>query len=312
MDERLALVAALVDLATARGLEIGPLDRPLVTRATGPVEYADRDTREGLRAAYTGHDVDLDRIPDIDHVWGARTLAECVGENRFGYVLASHVIEHVPDVYGWLAEIAGILHAGGQLILFAPDKRRTFDARRPPSTGGEFVEAWLRHDRRPGARQIFNHIYDTRELDAAPLDEAALTERARQALDIARRSAATGEYVDVHAWVFTPRSLVTALDLASRLDLLPFEVVAVRERPDEFLAALRRLPDNLTPEARRAAFLASIQALALPEDDEEGETALLRAQAERAQARLRAIEGSTIWRASAPLRRLLEGLRRRR
>lgn len=308
--DRAEALAALIDPARQRGLEIGPLDRPMVTRAMGPVEYVDRAAREGLVAAYDGHDVDRGRIPEIDHVWGEQSLLDCVGGARaYEYVLASHVIEHVPDVFGWLGEIASVLADGGLAVFFVPDKRYTFDARRPVSTGGEFVDAHLRRLRRPDARQVFNHVYDTRDLKAPPLDEAALTERARQGLDLARRAGA--EYLDAHCWVFTPASLVAALNLASRLDLLPFELAHVGQGADEFLIALRRLPEAMPPAARREAFMASAARFALADEAETGgDAAVLQAQARTALARAEAIESSTIWRATAPLRALLTRLRR--
>ncbi|WP_068877438.1 MULTISPECIES: bifunctional 2-polyprenyl-6-hydroxyphenol methylase/3-demethylubiquinol 3-O-methyltransferase UbiG [unclassified Phenylobacterium] len=308
--DRAEALAALIDPARQRGLEIGPLDRPMVARAIGPVEYVDRASREALVAAYDGHDVDRARIPEIDHVWGEQSLLDCVGGARaYDYVLASHVIEHIPDVFGWLGEIASVLADGGLAVFFVPDKRYTFDARRPVSTAGEFVDAHLRRLRRPDARQVFNHVYDTRDLKAPPLDEAALTERAWQGLDLARRTGA--EYLDAHCWVFTPHSLVDALDLASRLDLLPFELAHTEQGADEFLVALRRLPEAMPPAARREAFMASAARFALPDDTETGgDAAVLQAQARAALARADAIENSTIWRATAPLRALLGRLRR--
>ena len=312
MDRAKAL-AALIAAAGRRGLEIGPLDRPLITRDMGPVEYVDRASRAELIAAYRGHQVDAAGVPEIDHVWGEQSLLDCVGGARvYGYVLASHVIEHVPDVFGWLGEIASVLADAGLAVFFVPDKRYTFDARRPASASGEFVDAYVRRLRRPDVRQIFNHVYETRDLQAPPLDEAALTERARQGLDLARRAQADGAYEDAHCWVFTPRSLVEALDLASRLDLLPFEVASLEQGADEFLIALRRLPDGLSPEARRAAFTASVAGLALPEDTAGGDVAMLRAQAQAALARAAAIESSTIWRLTAPLRAAIGRLRRGR
>jgi len=310
---RTEVLASLIDATRQRGLEIGPLDRPMVTRDMGPVEYVDRASRTGLVAAYDGHAVDAARIPEIDHVWGEQSLLDCVGGQRaYGYVLASHVIEHVPDVFGWLGEIASVLADGGLAVFFAPDKRYTFDARRPVSASGEFVDAYVRRLRRPDVRQIFNHVYETRDLQAPPPDEAALTERARQGLDVSRRSRASGAYFDAHCWVFTPRSLVAALDLASRLDLLPFEVARIEQGADEFLIALRRLPDGLTPDARRLAFTASVAGLSLPEEaDAGGDVAMLQAQARAALARAAAIERSTLWRLTAPLRALLERLRGR-
>lgn len=310
-----ASLFSLIDVARQRGLEIGALNRPIVTRQMGPVEYVDRAPRADLQAWYGGHDVDPEKIVEVDHVWGDQSLLECVGGARvYDYLVASHVIEHVPDVFGWLGEISSVLADGGLGLFFVPDKRHTFDVLRRTSASGDFADAYLRRLRRPDARQIFNHVYDTRALDAdITLDDAMLTERARSGLAICRRSQEAGEYIDVHCWVFTPRSLLEALDLASRLDILPFEVAALEPGHGEFFLALRRLPDRLDADARRAAFVASVQALSLPDEPAAGsaDSAVLLARAELAMARAQAIENSTIWRLTAPVRAVLGRLRRR-
>ena len=311
-----ARLPQLIDVARGRGLEIGPLDKPIITRDLGPVEYIDRAPRAELQAWYGGHaGVDTDRIVEVDHIWGDRSLLECVGGTRgFDYVVASHVIEHVPDVFGWLGEIADVLADGGLACLFVPDKRQTFDLRRPVSASGEFVDAYLRRPRRPDARQVFNHFYEFRELGTPEPDDAALTERARGSLALCRRMETNGEYIDAHCWVFTPASLVQALDLASRLDLLPFEIHAIDTVLDEFLVILRRLPDGGTAESRRAAFVASVARHPLPEETTPADAtvATLQAQMRAALARADAIESSTIWRLTAPLRAVIDSLRRPR
>jgi len=310
-----ARLPALIDAARRRGLEIGPLDRPIITRAMGPVEYVDRAARAELQAWYGGpshENVDAERIVEVDHVWGDRSLLDCVGgERTFGYLVASHVIEHVPDVFGWLAEIAAVVADDGLVALFVPDKRQTFDMLRPVSTSGELVDAYLRRPRRPDARQVFNHFYETHEPASPELSEAERTERAQGALALCRRAEAQAEYIDAHCWVFTPRSLVQALDLASRLDLLPFEIHAIQPDLDEFLVILRRLPDGWTSDARRAAFVASVARHPLPEEAVGGDasTAQLRAEARAALTRAQAIEASTTWRLTAPLRRAIDALR---
>lgn len=310
-----ARLPQLIEASTRRGLEIGPLDRPIITRAMGPVEYVDRAPRTELQAWYSGpghEDVEAGRIVEVDHVWGERSLLDCVGgERAFGYLVASHVIEHVPDVFGWLGEIAAVVADGGLVALFVPDKRQTFDMLRPVSASGEFVDAYLRRPRRPDTRQVFNHVYETRAPGAPEPDDAARTELARGALALCRRAEANGEYIDAHCWVFTPRSLLQALDLASRLDLLPFELHTVETDLDEFLVILRRLPDAATAEDRRAAFVASLARHPLPEESGGGDasTAVLQAEARAALARAKAIEASTIWKLTAPLRAAIDGLR---
>lgn len=304
----------LVDLAHQPGLEIGALNKPVVTRAMGPVEYVDRATRDELAAWYSDplHGVDLADIVEVDHVWGEQSLLEAVGgERAYDYLVASHVIEHVPDLFGWLGEIAGVLTDGGLALFMVPDKRFTFDRQRLPSVSGDYADAYLRRLRRPDTRQIFNHYYDTRIVGAEPPGEAALTELAQGVLALCRRAEADGEYIDSHAWVFTPRSLAQALDLASRLGLLPFEIARLEPTAngsDEFFLALRRLPAAMSPPDQRTAFAASLSALDLPEEFEAGaaDVEALRRRASAAEARTAAIESSTIWRLTAPLRRMID------
>ena len=305
----------LIDVASGRGLEIGALDRPIITRGMGSIEYIDRAPRAELQAWYGGHEgVDSDRIVEVDHIWGGQSLLECVGGARaFDYLVASHVIEHVPDVFGWLGEIADVLVDGGLAVLFVPDNRDTIDILRPVSASGEFIEAYLRRPRRPDVRQVFNHVFEFRELSAPELDDAAITERAQGALAMCRQMEADNAYIDVHAWVFTPASLLQALDLASRLDLLPFEIQALETAHAEFLIILRRLPHGWTAEARRSAFTASVARHPLPTDTNavfDAATSILEHEARAAIARATAIDTSTSWRLTAPLRAAVDGVRR--
>ncbi len=319
-----AQVLALIDVANTRGLEIGALNRPVVTRDMGPVEYVDRASQAELQRWYAANDeVDVADIVAVDHIWGEQTLLESVGgERRYQYLIASHVIEHVPDLFGWLGEIAAVLADGGIACFFAPDKRYTFDVLRQTSTERELVDAYVRGLRRPEARQIFDHFYGFRDLGseairngAAPRDVAA-DHSPRELLEFCRRVHASGEYIDTHCWVFTPRTMVETLDLASRLDALPFEIAALEsmaEGAGEFFVALRRLPDDLSVDARRAAFVASAGVLDLPvEDLTASKIDALTRRAQAAEQRVAAIEASTSWRLTGPLRRvvmLLRGVR---
>ena len=295
---------SLVDL-TRPGLEIGALDHPMVERSMGPVEYVDRAATPELRRWAQPH-TDVAAIVEVDHVWGDQTLAECVGKRGgYAYVLTSHVIEHVPDLYGWLGEIAEVLEPGGVGGFIVPDKRYTFDAPRRTSTPAEMVEAYVRRLRRPSPRQVFDHHFSFRDAEnTTEPDPKRILEVARLAHD--------GEYVDSHCWVFTPRTLLAGLDMASRLDVLPFEIVALEGTPPgshEFLLALRRLPDELTAAERREAFRASAERLDLPDEVDASWPSAAGADPQAALARLAAIEASTSWRITAPLRAAVNLLR---
>jgi hypothetical protein len=316
---------ALIDVARARGLEIGALTKPVVTRDMGPVEYIDRATTEELRAWYVPNDqVNIDEIVQVDHVWGAQTLLECVGGRRvYDYVVASHVIEHVPDLFGWLGEIGSVLADGGIASFIVPDKRHTFDILRRTSSDAEMVDAYVRGLRRPDTRQIFDHFMGFRDVGArdaagghvAPADLPAQHDAA-PLMDFCRRTAEAGDYIDTHCWVFTPHTFLDAMDLGSRLGVLPFELAAFFPTPagsNEFFVSLRRLPDGLTPDAARGAFMASRDRLAIAPDPYQTLTAEdLMHRARVAETQLAALHQSSSWRLTAPLRGLMTLARRLR
>ena len=46
---------------------------------------------------------------------------------KFDYVVASHVLEHMQDIIGFFQDISGIMKPGGKLCIIYPDKRYCFD-----------------------------------------------------------------------------------------------------------------------------------------------------------------------------------------
>ena len=163
-------------MAGGRGLEIGPLASPvLVPRKMGEVYSWTICPPTRLIAKFTG-DPDVDETPIVstDLVWGSNTLAEAVGSSApFDYVVASHVLEHVPDLIGWLNEVSAVLRPGGRLSLAMPDRRYTFDIRRRETDVSEIVEASLLQLRRPAVRATFDHFYRYVQVDPGAVGRAA-------------------------------------------------------------------------------------------------------------------------------------------
>ena len=254
---RTGRLLAGIDIGHLRGLEIGPLMTPLVTKAEGDVRYVDHVDTEGLRAKFRNHPGvdDVARIVPIDYVWGAQTLSECLGGERVDYVLNSHVIEHVPDVVTWLAEIHAVLQPGGFLRMAIPDRRYTFDILRAESTLADALDAHLRRARVPLPRAILDHFLNGTAVTAADIwdgrvDPARLTptKTPAEALDIAEKIHASGAYQDTHCWVFTPRSFAALCAALARLDRLDFvceQIYPTQFHEHEFIAALR--PSNDRP-----------------------------------------------------------------
>ncbi|MEO9324933.1 methyltransferase domain-containing protein [Nocardioides sp. C4-1] len=194
-------------------------------------------------------------IPEIDHVLlhdgRVRTIPEAVGTAAgFDWVMASHVIEHVPDVIGWLAQVAEVTAPGGALVLVVPDRRYCFDVHRPGTTTGQLIQSHELGETVPSVRAVFDYkrghaVTDVKEAWAGrppgydrriySLDQVV------EQVDLAR----SGEYVDAHVWTFTPGSLVEQLVELRALGLSRWRVETYTEtRQDEleFFVVLRQLP----------------------------------------------------------------------
>ena len=224
MDRRERILGGL-DLKRLTGIEIGPLDRPLVRPGDGPVLYVDHADTATLRQKYSADPhVNLDAIVEVDVVWGERTLREGMEARaathpdtpvQVDYVIASHVIEHVPDLVGWLGEVHEVLKPTGQLRLAVPDRRFTFDCLREDARLADALAAYLTKARHPIPQAILDG-----QLNAAPgVDSGKLwtgsedPARLRPSFDwdqtarSVREAATAGVYHDVHCWAVTPYSL---------------------------------------------------------------------------------------------------------
>ena len=160
MDTRSKKILCCIDVGTKTGLEVGPLMNPIFTQEMGNVRYVDYATTEELRAKYADDpNVDVNMIVYVDYVWGDNRLQDLVGKDApFDYIIASHVIEHVPDFIGWLKEVNAVLKAGGILSLVIQDKRFCFDYFRQQTTAADVLEAFLRKSRKPSPKQIYDSL----------------------------------------------------------------------------------------------------------------------------------------------------------
>ena len=186
-------------------LEIGPFDRPWLS---GPeVRYFDVLSQEGLKArAATEPRRRPSRCPFIHYVSPTGDLS--IVDAQFSAVFSSHCIEHQPDLIRHLREVGRLLLPGGHYYLIVPDKRFCFDHFIPETQIEDITAAKGRthHTERKIEEHALALTHNNNVLHwlgihgrASPDDPTA---RARHE-DFMKRSR-SGEYVDVHAWQFTP------------------------------------------------------------------------------------------------------------
>lgn len=253
MITRLEKILACINVSTEIGLEVGALVNPIVTPDMGHVRYIDHATTDELKAKYANDpNVDVHKIVDVDYVWGKQGLPELVGQDApFDYLVASHVVEHVPDFIGWLKEIHAVLKVGGTLSLVIPDKRCCFDYHRPLTQVAEVVEAFLHHFRKPSPRQVFDYISSAVKYnDSIAWDYNTVIEPQNfkpihselEAWRFAQQSLLEDQYVDAHCWVFTPQSFFDLLKSLIHLELFDFKVEKFYETTGcEFYVSLKAI-----------------------------------------------------------------------
>jgi SAM-dependent methyltransferase len=217
------------------GLEIGPSHNPLLPKSQGHrVETVDYANAEHLREKYRALNIDISHIEEVDYVSGGDSILETIGKpGRYDYIVASHVIEHVPDLVGFLRDCEQLLKPDGRLSLAIPDKRYCFDVFQTLSTTGHVLAA--RGANRTNPATAFDFVanfsrrggHDTWGSDDC--SEPCFVNDLARAKELFERVSKSNEYVDVHVWRFVPSSfrlIVSDLNALGETSLREFSFAA--------------------------------------------------------------------------------------
>lgn len=237
IDRELSRPAQLFDRIDQQGgigLEIGALGNPAALRSAGKIYYADYCSTEQLRENHRGNStVSTDSFVDVDFVTNGGPLQPVVPPDlRFDYVIASHVIEHVPDIISWLQDIGSIMKPGGIVSLIVPNKLHTFDIRRSLSEQKDFFSAYIEKRRKPAPIQVFDfYLWHDRN--------GRLVHTLEQSIEMATK--AMTEYVDAHCWVFDPESFHREISALCEAGFIPFRLDVVTRTPPGEIDMFARL-----------------------------------------------------------------------
>ena len=252
---RLDIITAPLDLA-GHGLEIGASWRPLLPKAKGyDVRVADHLDQAGLVAKYDGVRP-TDAIEPVDFVLTGPRLTDTIDE-RFDWIVGSHVLEHTVCLVTFLRDAETLLRPGGVLSLAVPDRRYCLDRFRDRTSLGRVIDVFRSEPVIHSEGSVIEfHLNVVSKGESISWDATHTGPfRPLHTLDDVRAQAAiaTGEYVDVHNWVFTPNHLRLLLVDLHALGLVGLREAAFHETVgSEFYIALS--PDGPGPNlsARRA------------------------------------------------------------
>ncbi|CAN7644768.1 methyltransferase domain-containing protein [Mesorhizobium sp. LjRoot246] len=213
-----------IDQRNGIGLEIGALGNPAALPLVGKVYYADYCSTAQLRDNHRSNPtVSVDSFVEVDFVTGGGPLHAVVPMAlRFDYVIASHVIEHVPDIISWLQDVGSVMKPGGVLSLIVPNKHCTFDVRRALSAQKDFFAAYIERRQKPAPIQVFDS-YRWHDINGRLVHTLDYT--------IHMATKAIGEYVDCHCWVFDPESFHDEIEALCKDHFIPFTLDIVTRTP---------------------------------------------------------------------------------
>jgi predicted SAM-dependent methyltransferase len=196
------------------GLEIGPSYNPVAPKSQGyNVETLDYLCATDLKKKYKIQpNIDTSLIEEVDYITDGYNITSVIKNKYYDYIVASHVIEHVPDFIGFLTDCESLLRKDGVLILAVPDKRFCFDVFQSLTSTGEVLQAHWDQQKRNPAGKVFDHFAYTAYSDGhlvwskGELGSLKLANSFSEALQKFNRAQKSPEYLDKHVWFFVPAS----------------------------------------------------------------------------------------------------------
>jgi SAM-dependent methyltransferase len=252
-----------LDKARMVGVEIGPFYSPIAPKSDGwqttVVDFMDEHQLRSLAERHNSPTI-RERVV-VDIIWRGQPLAElCLQRRPAGYdfLIASHAIEHIPDLIGFLQQASRLLTVGGVISLAVPDSRFCFDYFKPLSSTASLLAAHQEHRELHAPESIFEAFgysalingqgmwnrYERRQpIIAGNLSHAYAKYRSY----VEKIAQGTQEYLDVHCWKFVPASFELALLELNALGLTDWSVAELTETAGaEFIVRLIRKKVSLS------------------------------------------------------------------
>jgi len=242
----------------SRILEIGPLNRPVVTRTDFPnVFYCDIRSTEDIKKLYTSNSyleltgtvVNIETIVDVDFVINDSYKAIFKDIEKFDFVIVSHVLEHMPDIINFLIDINHVLKPNGKIIVIQPDKNFSFDFYRESASFRDAYNVYQKKNNSYLSSDFYfnvvcqNHpnVFWNKNIQN-DIPVVSLTDALNK-----ERLLKTSSFEDVHYWPFTDYSFLKFLYDLKRAHIVNYMVtdfIETQYNEQEFFVLLETSKSN--------------------------------------------------------------------
>lgn len=224
------------------GVEIGAKHTPLPVDRRGGTDvlYVDHKDDAGLTAQFGAAPTNRERL-HVDVVDDGMVLGRFANRS-LDFVIANHVLEHLPCALCALRAWARVLRPGGVVFAAIPNMAHTFDRDRDGPTPAAHHLADLR-DPVAAARGVVDHAMERDVKEAADLPGRAMTRAQAEAF------LASPAGPGLHLHTFTPESIFDLVAAARAEAGIPLtQLAASRANPTECIAILQKdVPGRAAP-----------------------------------------------------------------
>lgn len=210
---------------TGNGIEIGAFQQPLPLCNDINIKYVDRLTVEELRELYP--ETRNLKIVKPDIIDDGETLSQ-INDGDLDFIIANHVLEHCENPCGTIRNHLKKIRNDGILFYAIPDKRLTFDRKRPLTT----FEHLIADDQLGPEISRKEHYYEFIKNTTNTTDPKMIDEQVRRLMDINYK---------IHFHVWDKQSLeYFFIELKTYLDG-SFELIHIQQNGLEIISILRKI-----------------------------------------------------------------------